>query len=447
MRTLSKRFVFLHFTTFKVVRLGRVLLTGIIIYILSALSMQAQVMERKTGVDTLSAAERLSVRTNAADWLMLLPNIGVEYDIRNTNWNRWSVGLNLRSNWQSSHTYRPGIVYNLTGIRAEVRNYRRTRQMNYSKLPVLNEKGDTIGLATETNGLDPHTNFIGKIFSVRRKKIKYPLNTYYRGLYLSYNDFSLKFASEGKQGSALGIGMTYGFIRPLHEYPNGNSLDFELGISGGIAYTKYDTYRHNRESDCYSVVESKDWHIIPHPVISEIKVGFVYRFGNYPITKKYRWRVDVDTAYQSRVRDKELKKYADRINKENDRKKSAERKVFVKDSIQKAKIKQHKADSIRRIFEKDSIQKAKIAKQFKDSLRKDSIQKAKIENKRLKQVEEALQDSVKAVKQLEKKRDKAKKKEDEEEKKDGDTAFIIKDESDDWLSTFLITEERRRRYV
>lgn len=411
--------------------------------------MHAQVMERKTGVDTLSLAERISVRTNAADWLLLTPNIGVEYDIRNTNWNRWSVGVNLRSNWQSSHTYKPGLVYNLSEARLELRNYRRNRQKNYTDTIYYNKNTDSARaeVVRENNGLDPHRWWTARLLSPRRKHIKYPLNTYYRGVYLSHANYSIMLGRKGKQGSAFGLGMTYGIIRPLFEYQNGSSLDFELGISGGIAYTKYDTYRHNRESDCYSVVESKDWHIIPHPVISEIKVGFVYRFGNYPITKKYRWRVDVDTAYQSRVRDKELKKYADRINKENDRKKSAERKVFVKDSIQKAKIKQHKADSIRRIFEKDSIQKAKIAKQFKDSLRKDSIQKAKIENKRLKQVEEALQDSVKAVKQLEKKRDKAKKKEDEEEKKDGDTAFIIKDESDDWLSTFLITEERRRRYV
>ena len=42
--------------------------------------MQAQVMEHRTGVDTLSLAERISVRTNAADWMLLTPNIGVEYD-------------------------------------------------------------------------------------------------------------------------------------------------------------------------------------------------------------------------------------------------------------------------------------------------------------------------------------------------------------------------------
>lgn len=421
--------MFLHFTTFKVVRLGRVLLTGIIIYILSALSMQAQVMERKTGVDTLSAAERLSVRTNAADWLMLLPNIGVEYDIRNTNWSRWSIGLNLRSNWQSSHTYKPGIVYNLTGIRAEVRNYRRTRQIEYTDT-IYDKNGNPVSIES-SKGLKPHYWPTARFFSTRRKKIKHPLNTYYRGLYLSYNDFSLKFAKEGKQGSALGVGMTYGIIRPLYEYTNGNSLDFELGISGGIAYAKYDTYRHDRESDCYSVVESKDWHIIPYPVISEVKVGFVYRFGNYPITKKYRWRYDVDIPYQNKYNSIALAK--------------SNWREFDKPDL---KRKKHEADSIRKATKKANKLKAKLADELRDSLRKDSIQKAKIENKRLKQVEEALQDSLKAVKQLEKKRDKAKKKEEEENNTEAEEVMnsaLNPDRGERrYLDIALVNEKKRR---
>ena len=47
---------------------------------------QAQVVDRKPQTDTLSVADRLSVRTNAADWLLLLPNIGVELDLGNKNY-------------------------------------------------------------------------------------------------------------------------------------------------------------------------------------------------------------------------------------------------------------------------------------------------------------------------------------------------------------------------
>ena len=67
-------------------------------------------MDTSHKVDSLSTKERLSWRTNAVDWLLLVPNVGVEYDIGRYNWNRWTVGLNIRGNWQSSHTFKPGIV-------------------------------------------------------------------------------------------------------------------------------------------------------------------------------------------------------------------------------------------------------------------------------------------------------------------------------------------------
>lgn len=46
---------------------------------------RAQIFESKTGVDTLTFAERISLRTNAVDWLT--PNLGVEFDVKSTNLN------------------------------------------------------------------------------------------------------------------------------------------------------------------------------------------------------------------------------------------------------------------------------------------------------------------------------------------------------------------------
>lgn len=431
--------------------------------LLPIVSIYSQVMDTRTRIDTLTTSQRLSLRTNAIDWLLLTPNIGVEYDLLNKNWSRWAIGMNLRGNWQSSHTYKPGVVYNTSGVKLELRNYYRTRQMNYTDTIVNSDGNKTINKVTY--GLDPHRWWTARLFSPRRKKIKHPTTTYYRGVYLSHDNYSILLGREGKQGSAFGLGMTYGIIRPLFEYQNGSSLDFELGISGGLFYTKYDTYRHDRESNCYPVVATKDWHIVPYPVVTEIKVGFVYRFGkyavkkkdkngneiekvlwkgSYPITKKYRWRYDVDPAYQYEYDSIALIKsnwieYGKQARKDSIK--------AAKDSIRTVKLNQHKADSIQKAERKANKLKIEREEHVKDSLQKDSAHKAKLEKIRLKKVDEALQDSLKARKRLEKNRDKAKKKEDEEKKKNGDTAFIIKDESDYWFSTFLITEERRRRYV
>ena len=231
-------------------------------------------------VDTLSTAERLSVRSNAVDWLLLVPNIGIEYDIFPTNHNRWSVGLNLRYNWQTSHTYKPGLVYNVAEARLEVRNYYRIRVFS-------------------SPSVEPKKHIWERVLSPRRAESKHPTTTYYRGAFVAYNNYSLKLGSEGKQGNAIIGGVMWGMIKPMYQFSNGNSLDLEFAASAGVAYAKYDTYTHDRMDDCYPITATGKTTIMP--VINELRVGFVYRFGSYPITKKYRWRYDVDLDYQDRV--------------------------------------------------------------------------------------------------------------------------------------------------
>ncbi len=250
------------------------------VLLLAPLAMRAQVMDTGHKVDTLSGAERLSLRSNAVDWLLLVPNIGIEYDLGTTNWNRWSVGLNLRYNWQSSHTYKPGLVYNVAEARLEVRNYYRIRVFSS---PAVEEK----------------KHIWERVVSPRRAESKHPTTTYYRGAFVAYNNYSLKFGTEGKQGNAIIGGVMWGMIKPMYEFSNGNSLDLEFAASAGVAYAKYDTYTHDRMDDCYPITATGKTTIMP--VINELRVGFVYRFGSYPITKKYRWRYDVDLDYQDRV--------------------------------------------------------------------------------------------------------------------------------------------------
>ena len=242
--------------------------------------VRAQVMDTGHKVDTLSTAERLSLRSNAVDWLLLVPNVGIEYDILSTNWNRWSVGLNLRYNWQTSHTYKPGLVYNVAEARLEVRNYYRIRVFD----------GKFIG---------PKEHFWERVVSPRRAESKHPTTTFYRGAFVAYNNYSIKLGTEGKQGNAIIGGVMLGMIKPLYEFQNGNSLDLEFAASAGVAYAKYDTYTHDRQDDCYPLEATGQTTIMP--VINELRVGFVYRFGKYPITKKYRWRYDADLAYQERI--------------------------------------------------------------------------------------------------------------------------------------------------
>lgn len=289
---------------------------------------KAQIFESRTGVDTLTFAERISLRTNAVDWTLLTPNLGVEFDVKSTNWNRWAVGLTLKTKWNTPATFKNRVFYNITEVRADFRNYWRTRQIN-NKVPA-------------------HTGFIDRLFSCRRRVVKHPKTTYYRGAYMSFSDFSIKFGREGHQGKALSAGITYGIIKPLYAFRTGNTLDLDLGFDAGFVAVNSEKFIYNRADNCYTRTKQGSWKVVPFPMPTAARVGFVYRFGSYPITKKYRWRYDADAQYQYRIDSIANQRVVDAINQHNrDSVESVIYKEFwqVYDSV--AVVNSAKADSMR----------------------------------------------------------------------------------------------------
>ena len=289
---------------------------------------KAQIFESKTGVDTLTFAERISLRTNAVDWTLLTPNLGVEFDVKSTNWNRWAVGLTFKTKWNTPATFKNRVFYNITEVRADFRNYWRTRQIN-NKVPA-------------------HTGFIDRLFSCRRRVVKHPKTTYYRGAYMSFSDFSIKFGREGHQGKALSAGITYGIIKPLYAFRTGNTLDLDLGFDAGFVAVNSEKFIYNRADNCYTRTKQGSWKVVPFPMPTAARVGFVYRFGSYPITKKYRWRYDADAQYQYRIDSIANQRVVDAINKHNrDSVESVIYKEFWQVYDSAAVVNSAKADSMR----------------------------------------------------------------------------------------------------
>ncbi len=300
----------------------------LIIAVLFPQISKAQIFESKTGVDTLTFAERISLRTNAVDWTLLTPNLGVEFDVKSTNWNRWAVGLTLKTKWNTPATFKNRVFYNITEVRADFRNYWRTRQIN-NKVPA-------------------HTNIIDRLFSCRRRVVKHPKTTYYRGAYMSFSDFSIKFGREGHQGKALSAGITYGIIKPLYAFRTGNTLDLDLGFDAGFVAVNSEKFTYNRADNCYTRTTQGSWKVVPFPMPTAARVGFVYRFGSYPITKKYRWRYDADAQYQYRIDSIANQRVVDAINKHNrDSVESVIYKEFWQVYDSAAVVNSAKADSMR----------------------------------------------------------------------------------------------------
>ena len=232
-------------------------------------------------LDSLTFSDRISFRTNGFDWMMLLANVGIEYDLGRYNWSRNAIGLNVRANWNTKHTYNPGLVYNLMEVRAEFRNYWHTRKT--------------------TNDLGPHRHTYEKILSGRRRRPKHPRTTWYRGGYFAYDDYSFLFGKEGVQGTAYTLGFQYGVIRPLYIFPSGKSVDLDFGFSAGFCLTDYEKFGYDSHTASYPKGENMGLKFVPFPVLTEARVGLVYRVGKANVYTKYRWRYDVDLKYQEKV--------------------------------------------------------------------------------------------------------------------------------------------------
>lgn len=248
-----------------------------------SVNMRAQMrLDTRTHVDTLSTIERLAIRTNSIDWLLLQANVGVEYDLTRTNWNRWTIGANVRFNWATPHTFTPEWVYDVKEFKLEFRNYWRTH-------PV------------EGRYFAEHTSIIDRAFSQRRKHTRAKLPAYYRGLFLSLTDYDLRIPAlikERTKGYAITAGVLYGIVKPLYIYRNGSSLDLDLGISLGLAATNPEEYKYDKENPSFSLRQEKTgWNLVKMPILNEARIGLVYRLGKYHMTSRYRRRYDVDRDF------------------------------------------------------------------------------------------------------------------------------------------------------
>lgn len=300
---------------------------------------------------------RLAFKTNAVDWFLLLPNVTAEFDLFGSPYKHYTLSLGIKGNWSTSQNYKPSIVYNLFDARVEFRKYFRTSQRNFHHL-------DSASFFQRMKE---------EVFTVKRFHPRY-WRAYYWGVYADAANYNFKFGSRGMQGSAYGLGVSGGFSIPLYGYRD-NFVDLELGASVGFVYTKYDAYRHDEESNCYPRLpeKSKGGHLVPFPVVSDLRVAFVYRFST-SVKNKYKL-IDYDKihAREEAKRQKQLRR--DSIGEARDKARGL--KKLQRDSLKLAK------DSLSVI--KDSLKR-------QEKLMKDS----------LKLQEKMVKDSLEQVRKLEK---------------------------------------------
>lgn len=227
----------------------------------------------KKNSEEISLKQRFGIRTNAVDWLLTIPNMAVEFDLGNTIRSKRTIGLGLKYNWRTTHKISPPLVFNVFDARVEWRQYFRTRRRGY-----VTENPDLI------------TRLKERVFTTKRENPRTD-RAYFWGVYAHGTNYSFKFGKEGKQGTAYGAGLSLGYTAPLYGYEKGY-LDLEMGGSIGLIYNSFDTYTHDPESNIYAFdpAKSKGGHIVPFPIITDLRVAFVYRFMS--VSDKYKPSVE-----------------------------------------------------------------------------------------------------------------------------------------------------------
>lgn len=348
----------------------------------SQVSMQNRAKTVEQSESGVPFKSRWAFRTNAVDWVLLLPNLTAEFDLFNSPFKHYTLSLGVKGNWNTSQNYVPDIVYNLLDVRSEFRWYHRTSPRSYRR--------------PDSVKVNIFKRLKEDVFTWKRLHPRY-WRAYYIGAYVDACNYSLKFGKEGRQGTAYGLGVSGGFGIPLYAYKK-NYLDLEFGASVGMVYTEYDVFRRDAESNCYPVIQDKhkDYHLLPYPVISELRVAFVYRFAS--IKNKYT-RVD-EAKREARAQRKYLQSLArDSIN---------EMRLKVKQQRELQK------DSLIQLKEKEKLQKEAL---------KDSIAQARLLEK---QAEKAARDSIRAAAKLQKELEK---KSEENGEIMGDTVITLKEQA------------------
>lgn len=248
----------------------KTLLFGVLFIVLFAYPTMGALAQDIQQAPSASTLDRFVFRTNAAEWLLTIPNFQVGFDISGSQYNHDVALLGLKWNWNTRHTLVPFYVFNVFDLRPEWRHYFRQTQRESQR--VKREDGTEYTEWEKTGFLSP-----------KRKNPK-PWQAWYYGLYADYTTYAFKPGETGRQGWAVGIGVSTGVELPLYEYKRG-AVDMELGLSAGIIATANKAFRSGADLFAYEPVPARDNKFLVLPMLTEVRVAFAWR--NKGISGKY----------------------------------------------------------------------------------------------------------------------------------------------------------------
>ncbi len=252
------------------------------------------------GEEELSFKDRIAIRTNVVGWVLTTPNIAFDYDVVNTPYDKRTIGLSLKCNWNTSHSQRgfedgrfddyfsphtPKWTYNLFGGRFDYRFYWRQQPYDNRDNFYGDWEREWIQSAKGLGKLRARLN----CFRASEKPKSHI--SIFAGPYLSVGGFTIEYPEVGRKGIYVGAGATGGIALPLYGYENGAALDLEFGGCLGLQYASFEKSKNEVDKRVNSFL----------PLLTDVRVSLVYRFRS--ISKQHT-EIDyalIDRRYVGRL--------------------------------------------------------------------------------------------------------------------------------------------------
>lgn len=217
--------------------------------------------------------DRFTLSTNLLDWALVIPNIGVEYDLGNPQ--RMST---------------PSIFMQFKGSPAG---------RDYLKEGLYNQDSYRFWDAR----LDWRYHFTfhrhAELFTSR----------FYAGLFGEYMDYTMRTPLDMrhrdalKDGTALIFGLTGGYDFPGFSYHNKHFFQFQVGTSAGVIHTEYDAH----------TAEGIGSYGSTFPMLTELRFALTYRTRS--ISRKY-WQPNYARYQRIKAEDDRLLEQLDALQAE-----------------------------------------------------------------------------------------------------------------------------------
>lgn len=226
-----------------------------------------------------------SVSTNLIDWMLVVPNVGVEIPLSNPQFiNGSSLFVEGKASLNANRVYASDMKYKLLSGKVEYRRHFRFGEPTHYIIngEYVNQNDSLILLSMQDSlawMIRVANSVAGKVtrkeyWKLRTRNYVDDMGRSYVGAFAQFADYSVCLPlfnyGRGRMGQAGIVGVSLGYQKPFYNFNNKFYLEWELGGSLGCVVTHFDKYDRVESN----VVGQGKWY---YPMITDLHLSLVLR--------------------------------------------------------------------------------------------------------------------------------------------------------------------------